>query len=258
MNLEEAQEARRDKKYKRAIQLYDQIINENPHSAQAYAGLSLTYAYINENEYAFSMANKALQIDANQPLAHIALAAIHHAKGELENFRMEVEKAFKLDPFFYEVACTYAQMLINEQKLDDALPIFEKIIEANPKKVCPHYLLGYINFQKKQYNDALIEFKKAFTVKPSLELIRPILATLITMSMPWSNIIFALLLIFWFLSAIYYKIATATLGIFILLSMLIGGNQKRLEDKKGWAILYLICFFVFAYIFYNIFRFVAK
>lgn len=254
MKLEEAQEARRNRKYKKAIELYMQVINEDSNNASAYSGAGLTYAYLNENDKALSMANKALQIDTNQPLAHIALGAIHHSKGEMEQFKFEVEKAFNLDPFFYEVGCTYAKMLVSEKRIDEALPVFEKIIEANPKKVCPHYFLGYINFQKNKFDIALKEFVKAFLIQPSLTLIISISMTIINFYKPWSNIVFGIFLSLWYFSIFFYKIGVVTFGALSLLVIFLGGNQKRIEGKKGWAIFYVITFLILAYVFYYLYQ----
>lgn len=254
MKLEEAQQARRNRKYKKAIELYMQAIHEDPNNALAHSGLGLTYIYLNQNDKALAMANKALQFDVNQPLAYITLASIYHAKGEMEQFKVEVEKAFALDPFFYEVGCTYANMLVSEKKFDEVLPVFEKIIESNPKKVCPHYLLGYINFQKNRFDIALKEFVKAFLVQPSLTIIIAISRTIINFYKPWSNIVFGIFFTLWYFSIFFYKVGALTVGVFSLLLIFLGANQKRMQGEKGWAIFYLITFFVLAYVFYYLYQ----
>ncbi|HEY9151885.1 MAG TPA: tetratricopeptide repeat protein, partial [Anaerolineales bacterium] len=167
MNIENAQIAGKNGKYKKALELYKLALQENPNNAEALAGLALTHVYLKENDSAFARATEAIQLDPNQPLAHIALASVYFSKGQLEQYKEEVERAFALQPFFYEVACTYARMLLNDKKINEAIPLFEKIIESNPQKVCPHYLLGLAYTYKKQYKEAFREYLRAFRVQPS-------------------------------------------------------------------------------------------
>lgn len=188
MDIESAQLARRNGKYRKAIELYKQAITEDANNATAYAGLGLSHAYLKEKDDAIAMANKALQLDHNQPLAHIALAGVYHSKGQLEQYKNEIEKAFALDPFFYEVACAYAKILFNDKKIDEAFPIFEKIAEFNADKVCPRFFIGLAYSHKKQFRNALNEYIKAFGVQPSISLMPIIFQTLISIYWPWSNI----------------------------------------------------------------------
>ena len=107
MDLENAQLARRNGKYKKALELYKLAVMENPNNAEALAGLALTHVYLKENDSAFAKATEAIQLSPNQPLAHIALASVYFSKGQLELYKEEVEKAFAFQPFFMKsVVCT--------------------------------------------------------------------------------------------------------------------------------------------------------
>lgn len=253
MYLENAQKARREGKFKKALKLYKNTLQEYPNEASAYAGLGLTYAYLKNFDKAASMATKALHLDTKQPLAHIALAGVYHAKGKHELYKAEVEKAFKLDPYFYEIACNYAHMLISEKKIDEALPIFENMIEADPKKACPHYYLGFIYSQKNNYRAALKEYIIAFRAQPSFRLALLIPITIVNIYSPWSNIILTLFLSYWLLATVFTKIGAVIIGSIFLLLIASRGNLMLKDGKKGWAIFYLFAFVFLAYIFYSLY-----
>jgi tetratricopeptide (TPR) repeat protein len=254
MDIENAQLARRNGKYKKALELYKLAVIENPNNAEALAGLALTHVYLKEKDIAFARATEAIQLDPNQSLAHIALGSVYFSKEQIEQYKEEVEKAFALQPFFYEVGCTYAKMLLNDKKIDEAIPIFEKVIEANPKKVCPHYLLGWAYTSKKLYNDAYREYRKAFLVQPSFETARAVLSGLINKFRPWSILILIGVIAIWSVSALVTKIGALTFGIFFSSTILLDGINRYKEGKRGWAMLYFITFIILIFIFYYLYK----
>lgn len=57
-------------------------------------------------------------------------------------------------------------ILQDKEKIDEAIYMFKKAIETNPKFYKAHYNLGYIYLAQDKPNMALTEFKKAVKYKP--------------------------------------------------------------------------------------------
>jgi tetratricopeptide (TPR) repeat protein len=255
MDLSHADQARRDRKLKKAVELYQFALHENPSNAEALASLALTYVYLKENDAAFAKATEAIQLDPNQPLAHIALASFYFSKGQLEEYKEEVEKAFALQPFFYEVACTYAKMLLIDKKLDEAIPIFEKVIEANPKKVCPHSLLGWAYTSKNLYKDAYREYRKAFLVQPSFGTAFAVITGAINNFRPWSNLLGIGLLVIWLWAILVSKsVMTFTVILFMSGIPLIFGVRNIRGGKAVEAVVSIIIAIIGLLLFYIIYK----
>jgi tetratricopeptide (TPR) repeat protein len=249
MDLEIAEKARRAGKYKKALEMYKLAIQGDPQSAPAYAGLGLTYIYLKKNDDAFRAANRALELDPKQHFAHITLAAIHHSKGALEQYKHEIERAFSLQPFVYEVGCMYARMLLDDKEFDTALPLFERIIEANPKKLCPRFFLGQIYFDRKDYKKALDEFIKAFRVHPSLSTAITVYSATTSAYHPWSSLLVVALLTLWIFSAFSSKIALVSLGVVHTTLVLNAGILKVKQGQTGWGLFYFFYVVVIGFVF---------
>jgi tetratricopeptide (TPR) repeat protein len=251
MHLEDAHQARRSRKYRKALELYKLALDEDKQNAEALGGLGLTYTHMNDKENAVLAARSAIAVDGHQPLAHIALAYVHHANGELEEYRNEAEKAFALNPHFYEVACTYSHMLLNDKRIDEALAVIVEIAETNPARACPHYYLGWIYVYKKQYKSALPEYIKAFRAQPSFDLTRYILSTLVNYYWPWSTMLFAIpffaLVGIWYFSMFFSKLGLITLGGFLALVTLTLAIKRFRNRQLIWGAVYLILLVMFVY-----------
>ena len=84
----------------------------------------------------------------------------------------DIDEAFKLlkdkseDARSAEDWLLLGNILQDKEKIDEAVYMFKKSIEANPKMYKSHYNLGYIYLAQDKPNMALSEFKQAVKYKP--------------------------------------------------------------------------------------------
>ena len=88
----------KQKKNVDAQSVYEKIIQNNPKSAEAHAGLGWAYYTQGQRDLAEAEAQKALQIDNKIPMAHNVMGAIYFAKGQVEEAKNEFRTVLKLDP----------------------------------------------------------------------------------------------------------------------------------------------------------------
>jgi TolB-like protein/DNA-binding winged helix-turn-helix (wHTH) protein len=186
-----------------AIQYFQQAIEKDPSSAPAYAGLADSYALLSGYSVAphaefmpkaRAAAQKALQLDANLPEAHTALALIaenydwdwqtaereylraielnpnyataHHWYaeyltwlGRFDEALRENERARKLDPLSLIIATDRASTLYYSRSYDQAIEQFLSVQREDPS--FPRTaLVTYAYIQKKMYPEALNEIER--------------------------------------------------------------------------------------------------
>jgi tetratricopeptide (TPR) repeat protein len=169
MTYEAALKARKNRKYMDAIRLYQATIELEPNNLAAHAGLALSLVYAKDHDHALVLANQVLEFDRNNDYAHLVLAIIHHVNGQTKKFVDELEKSFSLKPFVYDVAYTYACLLADERDIVGAIPILEKMIEADAAKQCRNYLYGLAYEQLRRPKLAIKHSLMAFRTEPSLK-----------------------------------------------------------------------------------------
>ncbi|GEM_PF-1729977 len=78
--------------------VFEQVIQKNPKSAEAIAGLAWTFYTQGERDRAEELAKKSLQIDNKIPMAHNVMGAIYFSKGQVEEAKNEFRTVLRLNP----------------------------------------------------------------------------------------------------------------------------------------------------------------
>ena len=169
MRLEAALRMLKKREYRQSIQLYREIVEQEPENNQAHAGLALSLAAVGEYEAAERAANHALAMDKKSEYAHLALAILCHSRQQVEKFVDEVERAFYSKPFVFDVASKYAELLTAEKDITRALPLFLKMFEEDDDKDCRHYYLALVHFQLRNPKLAIEQSLVALKRHPSIK-----------------------------------------------------------------------------------------
>jgi tetratricopeptide (TPR) repeat protein len=85
------------KSFKDAIEIFGQLIDLYPESEEAYNARANAYRLNNEIELALRDVYKSLEINANYGIAYSTLAEINYTKGNMSEFYLNIENAFKYD-----------------------------------------------------------------------------------------------------------------------------------------------------------------
>lgn len=126
-----------------ARQLFEQAVALDPHYAQAYAGLSLTYftdSFLQWSsepaqalERALELAQKAIALDDSLPSSHTTLGVIYMWKKQYEQAIAEGERAISFDPNFAEGFVNLGWILIAVGRPEEAVGVIEKAMRLNPR-----------------------------------------------------------------------------------------------------------------------------
>jgi len=148
-----------------ARELFEQALEVDPHYARAYVGLSLSH--FNEwscNNWnlselhecrAFQYANRALQLDRSDSVAHLVAGRVHLFRGEFEKASEHIDIAFELNPNDADhlVQIASCKTFLGD---DRAADIFDRALMLNPYCNPWYYAYGgFIQILRKNFAEGI-------------------------------------------------------------------------------------------------------
>ena len=161
---------------KKGLPAFQQAIALDPTYAPAYAGLADTYSllanyFVLPPREAFPLAEvaarKALELDADSPEAHTALAFVeHHYRWDWAGAEREYETALALNPSYATAHVRYAELLSNLGRHDEAIAEVRRARELDPLSLVMRSSVGRFLYYARRYDEAIPELKKTLELDP--------------------------------------------------------------------------------------------
>jgi len=191
----EAKAAQQSNDNAAAIEKYRAMLKLAPHLAPAYNNLGMLYFDQHDYGHAAQVLEQGLKLNPDMPTASAMLGLSYAQLGESEKAVPLLEAAVRLNPADDKAVMTLVRVLINLKRYDDATPYLKSYVERNPKDQQAWYLLGktYLQLSEKalsrinqidpnsvtahevageidesmrNYDGALVEYKKAVDMAP--------------------------------------------------------------------------------------------
>ncbi|GEM_PF-6117073 len=190
-------------RYKDAIALIKQSLNEDPQNEEALGMLAACQYALLDNKSALQSIEQALRLNPENPFFHRLKALIVAQKGEVKKARKCIEDALKLDSgssdvyanqsFIYihsgdwlkaEAAARKALSLDAEHleamnllglalqmqgKLDDSQDLLQRLLSLDPESASAHSIYGWWHLRKNNLNNSFEHFKEALRIDPNFE-----------------------------------------------------------------------------------------
>jgi putative PEP-CTERM system TPR-repeat lipoprotein len=149
------------------INLYWKKSSDN--NPEAFEISAVAYAFKRDFAKAEDLLNKAIEISPKRVSAKIALAKVHRANGKTSEAEKIIEEVLKQDSRDKKALYFQASLKIEQDKVDDAIGIYEKIADIDPQDVTAKYQLGLNFLRKNQLEKArkiAAELSKSFGKRP--------------------------------------------------------------------------------------------
>ncbi len=157
-------------------QLVQEIVDIQPEYSHGYSALGWYHYELGNqgispqenHEKAFKLAQKALSIDESDVYAHALLSYIYLLKNKIEKAIESGKRAVGIQPNGAMVNMSLGSTLSYAGRVDEAIVYLKQAIRLNPFPAWYYYVhLGRCYLQMGQYEDALIELKKAHQRGPN-------------------------------------------------------------------------------------------
>ncbi len=160
----------------RAIELFEQAIEEDPGYALVYAGLAMAYAVLpsytpvsvaEAAEKGRAAAQRALELDPSLAEAHAALGDIaFHFDRDWAGADAEHRRAIELNPAYATVHYWRWEVLIAMGRFDEAEAEILRAVELDPLSPRIRTSSGTHWFYRRRYDQALQSYRRAIELEP--------------------------------------------------------------------------------------------
>jgi serine/threonine protein kinase/Flp pilus assembly protein TadD len=162
---------------KKAVEYFEQAIQEDSNFARAYSSLAANYAILgnlgalpakDEMPKAKSAALKALAIDQRLAEAHTALGVVKAFYDyDWPEAERELKRAVELNPGEAEVHHWYAHYLTIQGQLDNALAEFQRARDLDPLSPTLNQDVANTLYLMRRYDEAIQQSRKAVELDPN-------------------------------------------------------------------------------------------
>ena len=141
-------------------------IDETLAQAHAVLGFIIFWYEWNWNE-ADKEFKRALELDPDNPDAHIFYANLLSHLGRHSEALSEAKRARELDPLNTRINALEGQFLLHAGQTDEALARLEKTLELDPNHWLAHFFIASAYIEKRMYEEAIAKSLKARSIYDS-------------------------------------------------------------------------------------------
>lgn len=168
--------ARTEEDLRRAIEYFEEALEEDDTYAPAYAGLALTYAVLptysdfpvdSAARLGSEAAARALALDAQEAEAHAAIGQIAQGlEWNLEAAEMAYRRALEFQPNYGTAHQWYAETLTMMGRLSEARQEIDRALEIDPLSVTARTFQAYLLTVSREYGPARIAYRRLLAEQP--------------------------------------------------------------------------------------------
>ena len=161
----------------RSIEFFNEAIARDQKYAMAYAALAESYVLQSlwgntpsreSNSKARDAAEKAMVLDVTLSEPHVALALIKEQHDwDWIGAEREFQQALKLNPNYATAHQWYGEFLVFMGRTEESLRALRRAKELDPLSPIINTQVGYPYYCARQYDAAIVEFKKALELEPN-------------------------------------------------------------------------------------------
>jgi len=164
--LTQAFKAQQQGEFQQADVLYQQIIIENPNSAEAWHYYAIFAAQQQQFSQALERIQKAIAIDSDSAEYYQTLGNILKKLNKLDEALQALLTAEKLETNNPEIHNQLAVLYYQQQNFDNALKHYAKAVQLKPDYVEAHFNLALLFIQQNNMDAAITQLKNVLTLFP--------------------------------------------------------------------------------------------
>lgn len=152
--------------YENAVQIYKQLISDDPKNARYKYLLGVALHEMKKYDKALKEKRSALELDSNNAEYHESLGVTLYEMGYYDRALSEIRHAVKLEPDNAQYRNSLAAILLETWDFEGALQEGKRAVEIEPDNAEYHSNYGIILHEIRDYQKALEEKKRAVMLEP--------------------------------------------------------------------------------------------
>ena len=150
-----------------AISSFENALNVDATNFDALNGLINLYAGSQQIDKAHARIDQALSTYPNVASLHYLKALVYGAQQNAQSFEAELNKALELDKNYLPAYTSLANLYIRSNQEDRAIAQYQKIMAIRPDNSTPYTMIGILEDQRKNYDVAADNYRKAIEKDPN-------------------------------------------------------------------------------------------
>jgi len=150
-----------------AINSFEAALNVDATNFDALNGLITLYARNKEFDKAQARIDQALGSYPNVASLHYLKAQVFGYQQNTQMMEAELNKALELDQNYIPAYSALAALYIQSNQQDRAIAQYQKVISLRPENSTPYVLIGMLEDQRKNYDVAADNYRKALEKDPN-------------------------------------------------------------------------------------------
>jgi TolB-like protein/Flp pilus assembly protein TadD len=149
----------------------ERAVELDEHEPLAHGVLAVAYLWVRRHDGALASAKRALELDPNSAFAYMALGWTCHFSGEQERAIELLEKSMQLDPHYPDYYLHFlAQAYFQMGLYDDATALLKRRLEQSPNSDMSRVLLAAAYGWTGRLDEARSEWRQALAINPQYSL----------------------------------------------------------------------------------------
>ena len=156
-----------EKKEPDAVSSFEAALNVDRTNFDALNGIITIYARNKEFDKAHARIDQSLSAYPNMAALHYLKAQVFGYQQNTQMVEAELNKALELDANYLPAYSALAALYIQSNQQDRAIAQYQKIINLRPENSTPYVLIGMLEDQRKNYDVAADNYRKALEKDPN-------------------------------------------------------------------------------------------
>ena len=150
-----------------ALEQFSRALKANPVNPEAYKRMAHIYGEMGNLEKELQSYKKAVELQEKNPHYAFHLGEVLIKKyGDFGQAHFYLQKAYRLNPDNYPYAFQYANCSQILGRFDDALEVYDQMIQTCPKAPEGYMLKGHCLLKMKKYEQAIQSYSQARAIRP--------------------------------------------------------------------------------------------
>jgi tetratricopeptide (TPR) repeat protein len=154
-------------RYDEALPEFRTAIEINEYDGVAYSGLSLTHAYLYNQEEALRFALRAAELEPDNEYVYATLGRVYVKLGEYEKAIVAYKNAIAIKPDFFDARYNLAHIYNLREMYDEAIEEYRMVVRLDPRYFAAYGNMGYAYWYKGDLGRAVEQYKKALDINPA-------------------------------------------------------------------------------------------
>ena len=150
-----------------AVSSFEAALNIDATNFDALNGILMLYARNKELDKAQARIDQALSAYPNMASLHYLKAQVFGYQQNVQMMEAELNKSLQLDQNYLPAYSSLAMLYMQSNQQDRAISQYQKFISVRPENATPYVMIGMLEDQRKNYEVAADNYRKALEKDPN-------------------------------------------------------------------------------------------